>query len=178
MFETTLSMLTDQMRGAYVSGGLPRQEIGVKQLLIENLKLWTTTEEEARVLMMWIKLGYVPDETGSSLVDLTPKLKRHLVEAIFPISGIDRSEKYQLLEAALGKDASEEAFNVRLRCKAALPCAVSKAEVWTEMTKNEDGLSMMQLGELILSFQQSGQESLTAPYTETELFTAAPKFAD
>ena len=152
MFETTLSMLTDQMRGAYVSGGLPRQEIGVKQLLIENLKKWTTTEEEARVLMMWIKLGYVPDETGSSLVDLTPKLKRHLVEAIFPITGIDRSEKYQLLEAALGKDASEDAFNVRLRCKAALPCAESKAEVWTEITNNKDGLSMLQLEELILAF--------------------------
>jgi len=68
------------------------------------------------------------------------------------------------LNKVLGDDKSDVAKNCRLRCKASIPTAENKAEIWEAVTSETSDYSMYEREAMISGFYSYGQLDILEPY--------------
>lgn len=114
----------------------------IKEFLVNEIRRFTTTKQQGQKLLQWLRAGAILQESKdvngdvkkTKVLQLNKNMKQELLRGIFPLPGIERSTKFQMLDKVLGKDKTDKAILTRLYCKAALPDPEEKKQAWREIT--------------------------------------------
>jgi 3-methyladenine DNA glycosylase AlkD len=115
--------------------------------------------------MSWLNCGFVHKEGSTdNLRDLKEASKRQIVESIFELTCVSQETKDTILNKVLGDDVSDVAKNCRLTCKASIPTAENKAEIWEALTSENSEYSMYEREAMISGFYSYDQLDILDQY--------------